>query len=436
VPLPRKREEDASWVLLPVNLLHVNAAYPPFLGGAEIYTQAISERFAADGHRVSLVTTNAAEVEYFWNPHKRHFPPGAERQNGVEIVRCRIRHLPLSPWSFYVLRGLVVRIARLPLNVAPLLRSLAPYMPSVPGMESSLASLPSSFDLVHGVNISLEWPLMAAWRYARRHEIPFVVTPFVHVGEYGRYDVLINYAMPHQLEVLRAADAVIVQTDIEGTVLARLGVRAERLHRLGMGVDLGELQGGDAQRFRMDHNVDDPVVTFLGVVTYDKGSFYLVQAAERLWARGRKFRLVIAGPTVDEFERFYNKLAPTVRERILLLGPVRGQEKQDLLAATDVFALPSRIDSFGIVYLEAWAYGKPVIGARAGGVPDVIEEGMDGLLTEFGNVAEISAAIEELLADPARARAMGQQGRAKVKARYTWDHIYGRLRMLYEQLAG
>jgi glycosyltransferase involved in cell wall biosynthesis len=261
-----------------------------------------------------------------------------------------------------------------------------------------------------------------------------VATPFVHVGERGRRDVLINYVMPHQLEALRDADAVLVQTDIERYALEQLGVGRGKLHRLGMGVDLDSLGGGDAQRFRIQHGLDGPIVTFLGVVTYDKGSFYLVRALERLWARGTDVHLVIAGPQVDEFIRFYEGLSAATRDRIVLLGPVLGGDKRDLLAATDIFALPSRIDSFGIVYLEAWAYGKPVIGARAGGVPDVIDDGEDGLLVDFGDVEGLAQAIEGLLEQPQRARAMGQRGRAKVAARYTWAHVYDRLRTVYERL--
>jgi glycosyltransferase involved in cell wall biosynthesis len=340
----------------------------------------------------------------------------------------------LCPWSFHILRRLATIIARLPANVTPLLRRLAPYMPGVPDIESTLAALPGPPDLVHGVNIAMEWPLLAAWHYARRRRIPFIATPFVHVGEHGRNDVLINYTMPHQLEALHDADAVIVQTDIEAQALVRLGVANERLHKLGMGIDLDQLQGGDAERFRARYNLDGPLVTFLGVVTYDKGSFHLVQAMEQLWDQNQHAHLVMAGPPVDEFIRFYNRLSPATRERIVMPGTVLGQDKQDLLAATDVFVLPSRIDSFGIVYLEAWAYGKPVIGARAGGVPNVIEDTVDGLLTEFGNVAEIATAIETLLADTDRARAMGQRGRTKVQAHYTWDHIYERLRAVCEPL--
>jgi glycosyltransferase involved in cell wall biosynthesis len=239
--------------------------------------------------------------------------------------------------------------------------------------------------------------------------------------------------MPHQLEVLRDADAVVVQTDIERTALQEHGVDGERIHRLGMGISLDELRGGNASRFRADHAMTGPIVTFLGVVTYDKGSFHLVRAMEEVWSRGSDAHLVIAGPPVDEFERFYRGLSAETRDRITLLGTVLGQEKLDLLAATDVFALPSRIDSFGIVYLEAWAYEKPVIGARAGGVPDVIDEGVDGLLVEFGDPDGLAEAIESLLADPDRARSMGRKGRAKVVARYTWDHVHDGLEAIYRR---
>ena len=418
-----------------MNLLHINAAYSPFLGGAEVYTQTISERFARDGHKVSLVTSNAAEVEYFWNPRKRHVPPGPDRLNGVEIVRSRVSHLPLSPWSFYVVRRLATFIARLPMDTTHLLRRFAPLLPGMPDVEATLESLPGPFDLVHGINIALEWPLLAAWRYARRRHLPFVTTPFVHVGEHGRQDVLINYVMPHQLEVLRDADAVIVQTDVERQVLTRLGVAPDRLHRHGMGVNLDELAGGVAQRFRSRYKLANPIATFLGVVTYDKGSFHLVQAMERLWAAGRDLHLVIAGPPVDEFVHFFDRLPPATRDRILLLGSVTGQDKQDLLAATDIFALPSRVDAFGIVYLEAWAYGKPVIGARAGGVPDVIDDEQDGLLIDFGNVPQLTQALTRLLEHPEQAQSLGARGRDKVRRLYTWNRIYDLTRDVYGSLA-
>ncbi len=425
-----------------MRILHTNAGYWPFVGGAETYLRAMSERLARDGHQVVVAATDATGVQSHWDPRRPRVAEAETTLNGVRVVRSRLGHLPLAPWSFYVLRRLATDLARPALgrlNTRPLLDRLARWMPRVPDLEANLEALAPGFDLVHGVNVALEWPLLAGWRYARRHGLPFVATPFVHVG--GR-DVQRFYTMPHQLAALRDADRVVVQTGIEGHELARLGVDEARLVRLGMGVDLDDddaisiARGGDATRFRVRHGVDGSLVTFMGVLTDDKGVVHLLQALGRLWDAGTEATLALAGPTVEPstFERAWAALPGAHRQRIRRLGTVGGQLKQDLLAATDVFCLPSRVDSFGIVYLEAWAYGAPVIGCRAGGVPDVVDDGADGLLVEFGDVAGLAAALEALLADPGRRQALGARGRAKVEARYTWERIYRGLLAVYEEL--
>lgn len=416
-----------------MRILHANAAYWPFVGGAETYLRAMSERLVRDGHEVTVATTDATHVQCFWDPRQPRVPERETTLKGVRVVRSQVGHLPLSPWSFYLLRRLATELARLPSGSRTLLDRMVAYMPHVPKLEATLEACGAGSDLVHGINISLEWPLIAGWRYARRQRQPFVATPFVHVGERAvqRY-----YTMPHQIAALRDADRVIVQTGIEARELERLGVAGDRIARLGMGVDLDEVQGGDAARFRAQHGADGPVVTFMGAVTDDKGSVHLVRAMQRLWQEGSKATLVVAGPPVtpSSFERVYEELPEAHRTHIRRMGAVGGQLKQDMLAATDLFALPSRVDSFGIVYLEAWAYGVPVIGCRAGGVPDVIDDGEDGLLVEFGDPVGLAAALETLLVDPGRRRAMGQRGRSKVENHYTWEHIYQRLAAIYEEV--
>ncbi len=417
-----------------MRILHVSAAYWPFVGGAETFLQAISDRLVNQGHGVIVATTDATSVQCFWDPRQPRVSTRKEEVNGVRVVRSPLRHLPFSPWSFYLLRRVATDLARLPFNTLPLLDRIAPYMPGVPALEQTLEGLQPSFDLVHGVNIALEWPLIAGWRYARRHGLPFVATPLFHVGERA---VQRFYTMPHQLQALRDADRVIVLTSIEERELVSLGVAPEQIHCLGAGVDLERLQGGDAARFRAQHGIHGALVTFIGSVTDDKGVVHLLQAMQRLWRRDSQATLAIAGRPVQPstFDKVYGGLSDSDRERIHLLGPVSDSLKQDLLAATDVFVMPSRVDSFGIVYLEAWAYGVPVIGCRAGGVPDVISDRHDGLLVDFGDQVSLAAAIESLLDNPGLRQAMGQQGRAKVKARYTWDRIYDGILAVYRSLA-
>ena len=86
--------------------------------------------------------------------------------------------------------------------------------------------------------------------------------------------------------------------------------------------------------------------------------------------------------------------------------------------------MPSRTDSFGIVYLEAWLYNKPVIGAYAGGVPDVIDDGKNGYLVKFGDVEMLAQRIKQLLGNPIGALTMGQRGYAKVLHEMTWERQY------------
>ena len=416
-----------------MRILHVSPAYWPFVGGAETFLQAISERLVRQGHSVLVATTDATNAQCFWDPRQPRIPIRQEQVNDVRVVRSPLQHLPLAPWSFYLMRRLATDLARLPFDTLPLLDRLAPFMPRVPMLEETLAAFPPNFDLVHGINVALEWPLIASWRYARRHGLPFVATPLLHAGERA---VQRFYTMPHQLQALRDADRVIVLTSIEGRALGQLGVPEERLHCLGAGIDPERLRGGDAARFRARYGIDGHLVTFIGSVTDDKGAVHLVQAMRQLWAQDVQATLAIAGRPVQPstFNRVYGSLSDSERARIHLLGPVSDDLKQDLLAATDLFVMPSRVDSFGIVYLEAWAYGLPVIGCRAGGVPDVISDGRDGLLVEFGDRASLAAAMQSLLDNPELRQAMGQQGHAKVRAKYTWDRIYEGLQAVYDGL--
>jgi glycosyltransferase involved in cell wall biosynthesis len=105
-------------------------------------------------------------------------------------------------------------------------------------------------------------------------------------------------------------------------------------------------------------------------------------------------------------------------------------------AALDVFAMPSRTDSFGIVFLEAWANAKPVVAAAAGGVPEVVEHEKTGLLIPFGDVDALAQVIQSLLDDPAMRKRLGQAGKARVTRGYTWNDrfatLYGRILSLLQ----
>jgi len=426
-----------------LRVLHVIQRYWPFQGGSEGYFQELSERLVARGDTVTVFTTDAWDLEHFWAAGKRRIErPACEVQAGVTIRRFPVRRPPLPPIYFRVLRRLMAETSDLsrhgPFDPSPLLRLGGRFSPWVPALTAALRALPpTAFDVVHTTNITLEGPILAAAATARRAHIPLLITPFVHLGTPGDRSILRYYTMRHQIGLLNAAARVLVQTRLEGDALRGLGVGAARIVQAGVGVHPERVAGGDAARFRAQHGLapDLPLVLFVGALARDKGAITLLDATARLAAQGQDLRLVLIGATaLADFEAAYAALPATARARVLLLGFAADETKRDAYAACTVFAMPSRTDTFGITYLEAWLYGKPVIGATAGGVPEVIADGVDGYLIPFGDSAALAARLAALIADHALAAHLGAAGRAKVLASYTWDRQIPRLLAVYDDV--
>jgi glycosyltransferase involved in cell wall biosynthesis len=203
---------------------------------------------------------------------------------------------------------------------------------------------------------------------------------------------------------------------------------------VGAGVTPAELAGGDGARFRAEHGIPGPIVLSLGTAAYDKGTVHVLEALRRLWAAGVDVTWVQCGPLMGHFAELYAGLPEAEQAQTRVLGYVSDAVRHDALAAADIYAQPSRTDSFGITYLEAWCYGVPVVGALAGGVPAVIHANVDGVLVPFGDVPALTEALAGLLRDPARRSALGAAGRAKVLRELTWEAAYGRVRELYKTL--
>ena len=413
--------------------LHVIQRYWPASGGAERYMHEMSSRLVRDGHHVTVLTTDAGELEYFWNRGKRPYRERSATHQGVTIERRPIRHLPMATISYPAVRRLMSLLSDLPADLTPILRRLSSVAPWVAALERELRATPADrFDLVLGMTICFESLLWPALAHARRAGVPFVVIPLVHLGDGERSSFGKFYTMRHQLELIRQADAVVTLTGIEADYLARQGVSPARIVTTGAGADPAEVEGGDGARFRRAYGIEEPIVAALGTASYDKGTVHTVEAMRRLWATGGDARLVIAGTTLDQFERYLAKLEPLERARCHVLGPIDEELKRDLLAASQLFVMPSRSESFGIVYLEAWLAGLPVIGAAAGAVVDVIDEGEDGFLVPFGDTESLAERIALLLESPELAHCLGQAGRKKALEQFSWDHVYRRFSQVFQ----
>ena len=420
-----------------MRILHVTQRYWPALGGSEQHIAELSRRLAADGHAVTVATTDALDFELFWNPARRRIDRPSELVDGVHVMRFPVRHLPLPQLAYPAWRRLLWLLTRTALTPTAWVTALSYYTPYVPDLWRWLAQTDTSFDLVAGMTICFEPLLAAGLALARRQQIPFAIYPLTHLGAgpAPASDAISRfYTMRHQVEIVRGSDAVIAQTATEQRYYLEQGVPAQRITVAGPGVDPAQVCGGNAATFRSQFHLEGPLIACIASMSIDKGTPYLVEAVRRLWQAGVKANLVLAGAIMAPFQHYLDHLPPADRGRILVLGPVDERTKQDLLAAADIFAMPSRTDSFGIAYLEAWLYRTPVIGARTWGIDDVIAHGEDGLLVSFGDVGGLAAALQLLLSQPALAHKMGEAGRMKVLSQHTWAHKYALTRQVYEQL--
>ena len=428
-----------------MRILHVTPRYFPARGGAESYFGEISARLAAAGHDVVVATSDADPYAAFWDPALPRVRGGPDTYQGVAIHRFPVRHLPHpADLAYKGVRRLLWLLSRTPLTpgIAARLSRLAPR---VPDLWRWLEGLEEPFDLVAGINIVYESILAAGLDFALRRQIPFVAYPLTHLGAGPRpgADSLSSfYTMRHQRALLAAGSGLVALTATERDFYVKAGFPAARAIVAPPVVTLPKpLPDPQAARRRLADRLgrpellDQPIVLTLAALCREKGSVQLVDAVARLWQEERPVALVLAGTRLAEFDLFLENLPAPLRRRLILAGPLSETDKQDALAAATIFAMPSRVESFGIVYLEAWAHGKPVIGARAWGIAgDVIHDGQDGLIVPFGDSAALAAALALLLDNPQRAARLGQVGQETMRRDHSWAATMGRIGTLYQEL--
>lgn len=406
-----------------MRVLFLTPAFPPFPGGGERYVSSLAGELVRRGHGVTTVTSSAQTEPELWQGTVNQ-QIVTEKNDGIRIIRCPLRPFPGGRPALLAWRKAMVLFSMLPGNQTAILLKMAKLIPPIRLLESAVESLLDNFDLIHGFNLSWEHTLVVGWRYARCRNLPFIVTPFTHLGT-GEDRVARNSTMDHQLELIRDADRVLTLTNLEKKGLIELGIPLAKLDVIGGGLDPfpPPSKTGDLLA-RL--GIQEPFVLFLGRASYDKGAIHAVQAILALREQGSCASLVQVGQTSPEFDRFLSQLDDEEREGIRPLGILNDSDKHVLLEASSLLILPSRTDSFGIVLLEAWAHGKPVIGAHAGGIPGVVDDGKNGLLVTFGDVPGLTKAINQLLTDFKLNQKMGYAGRNKVKTNYTWEKVSDR----------
>jgi glycosyltransferase involved in cell wall biosynthesis len=253
-------------------------------------------------------------------------------------------------------------------------------------------------------------------RIARARKIPVVVLPLFHANDLSNNSRILGSA-------LRRADAVLAMTPHSADYLARIHPGA-RTSEVGGGVDPRALDDAaiSGERFRSKFGLEShKIILFVG--RKEGGKRYRVAMEAIGLVVDPEAVLVMIGEDVDKL--------PVTGDRVRYLGRLSAEELLDAYDACDVFVLPSRLESFGFVFIEAWSRRKPVIGdSGCPAVESLIEDSVDGYVC--ADAAGIADRLNRLLADTELRRSMGEAGRAKVMRKYTWPAVAARVRSIYE----
>jgi glycosyltransferase involved in cell wall biosynthesis len=180
-----------------------------------------------------------------------------------------------------------------------------------------------------------------------------------------------------------------------------------------------------------------PVILYTGRLAPVKGTLPLLDAVGEVRKTLRDARFVLAGPwqMPDKPERWGLQPANAESQGLLWLGHVPWQKLADWYRAAAVFVMPSYYETFGIACLEAMAFGLPIVATTAGGLPEVVEDGVTGLLVPPGDAHALAAAILRLLHDADLRQRLGQAGRARVLREFTVDCVVERTVAVYRDVA-
>jgi D-inositol-3-phosphate glycosyltransferase len=242
-----------------------------------------------------------------------------------------------------------------------------------------------------------------------------------------------------EARVIGCCDAICASNPVEAQQLVEFyGAPPERLELVAPGVDHAFFSPGDRAGARAALGLDDrPTLLFVGRIQPLKGLLVAVEALSRLSDRTARL-VVVGGPSGSdgpaEWERVQQLVARSgLTDRVTFVPPQPHHLLSSWYRAADVVLVPSRSESFGLVALEAAACGVPVVASAVGGLRTLVRHDETGFLVEGRDPADFAARVDELLAHPFRAEAMGRAAAAEAR-RYSWSTSAARLRRLYADL--
>lgn len=382
---------ETKQVSTPERINHLVTAdnYLPHSGGSRVYYAALYKNLVAQyPDTVTLLTKKV--------PGWREF----DRQESAENFRIRRRFHPLPNW----------RYEQLPKALPQLLHAAG-------------AALTGHYDCLHCGDL---FPQALNGVMLRQiFKLPLLI--FCHGDEISQTDKR-RYQPRVRDFIYRHADAIIAANEFAREKLLRIGIPNERVHKLTPGVNFEELCPRPRRQDLMERYglQDKKILLTVARLVPRKGHKMVLQALSKVLAQvpDLKYLIVGEGPEKERLETMARELG--VQDAVIFTGDVGHDQICDFYNLCDVFAMVNRLDesgdveSFGMVFTEANAVGKPVIGGRSGGTAEAVLQGQTGFLVDPDSADEVADRLLLLLKNEHLSKRMGAAGLERVRVEFNW----------------
>jgi glycosyltransferase involved in cell wall biosynthesis len=289
--------------------------------------------------------------------------------------------------------------------------------------------LDGRFDVVHGLDIYSPMALIVI-PFVHRHRIPCVLT--CHTVMDSLFSIFLQRPMSL---ALRRADRLIAVSQASARFSRLLGCPEKRITVVPNGVDLSCFNGEiDALVMREELSIgDEPLVVTASRLIKRKSPNLLISAFAKVLKVVPNAKLVIAGSGREQDNLSRQVKGLNMANSVFMVGELSKEKVAQLMAAADVFVLPSKIEAFGLALLEASAAGVPVVCSNAGGVPEVFQDDFNALLCPPGDDIAMAKAIIRLIQDRELAKTISANA-VETASKFTWEMAAERTIRVYEEV--
>ena len=377
-------------------------------GGLQAHAEHLCRHLENRGHEVVIITRTVSRVPVYMDFLFFSEPYVERLVNGIKIRPLRFT----SNWRpvQWLLSKCIHR---------PALQNLGIKLYEIQGRQAAFQTF-EGFDIIHHVGQASALIGFAGKLAAQKQHIPFLVQPTCHPYQAGD--------SPLDFKLFTKADSLLVHTQYEKDYFRQQGLMMPT-YVVGNGIE--DRSDGNAARFRTQFGISGQIVLFVGRKDKDKGYHLIMEAFQKVRQQKADVTLVCMGPSRDMNVAQY--------EGVLNLDFVSEQIKHDALAACTCLCVPSEGESFGLIFMEAGRYAKPIIARKLPVLEELLQEGDAGLLlgkTDYSHnyvtleVEELRDGILYLLSNPDECKRLGEACQ-KVSDNFIWSRVVRRFEESY-----